>query len=421
MYGIVDCNNFYASCERVFQPNLRGVPIVVLSNNDGCVVARSNEAKALGIPMGEPVFKLKPLLEKYNIAIFSSNYALYGDMSRRVMSMLHDFIQEMEVYSIDECFLSLHGFQNYNLRDYGKNIINSITKGTGIPVSMGIAETKTLAKVASKYAKKYNGYEGVCIIDTEEKRIKALQQLSIGDVWGIGYRQQKKLEYYNIKTAFDFVQKKESWVKNILTVTGARTWKELNGIPVFSLEDYIPNKKSICTSRSFGDMLGDFETLMEAIANYAASCARKLRRQHSCASALQVFIQTNRFREDLPQLYQSQAISIPVATSSVSELIHYSRKILQNIYREGYLYKKAGVIVTDIVPENNIQLNIFDKCDRDKQQKVLNVLDRINLKYGPQLLKIASQGSGRKWKLKNEYISKQYTTNMNDLIQVVVK
>lgn len=191
MYGIVDCNNFYASCERVFQPNLRGVPIVVLSNNDGCVVARSNEAKALGIPMGEPVFKLKPLLEKYNIAIFSSNYALYGDMSRRVMSMLHDFIQEMEVYSIDECFLSLHGFQNYNLRDYGKNIINSVTKGTGIPVSMGIAETKTLAKVASKYAKKHKGYEGVCIIDTEEKRIKALQQLSIGDVWGIGYRQQK--------------------------------------------------------------------------------------------------------------------------------------------------------------------------------------------------------------------------------------
>ncbi len=371
--------------------------------------------------MGEPVFKLKPLLEKYNIAIFSSNYALYGDMSRRVMSMLHDFIQEMEVYSIDECFLSLRGFQNYNLRDYGKNIINSVTKGTGIPVSMGIAETKTLAKVASKYAKKHKRYEGVCIIDTEEKRIKALQQLSIGDVWGIGYRQQKKLEYYNIKTAFDFVQKKESWVKNILTVTGARTWKELNGIPVFSLEDYIPNKKSICTSRSFRDMLGDFETLMEAIANFAASCARKLRRQHSCASALQVFIQTNRFREDLPQLYQSQAISIPVATSSVLELIHYSREILQNIYREGYLYKKAGVIVTDIVPENNIQLNIFDKCDRDKQQKVLNVLDRINLKYGPQLLKIASQGSGRKWKLKNEYISKQYTTNMNDLIQVVVK
>ncbi len=420
MFAIVDGNNFYASCERVFQPGLRNVPIVVLSNNDGCIVARSNEAKALGFQMGEPIFKLEELVEKNNVAVFSSNYALYGDISRRVMSILHGFVQDMEVYSIDESFLSFHGFENYNLYEYGQKIVKTVTKGTGIPVSMGVAGTKTLAKVASKYAKKYKGYKGVCIIDSELKRIKALQQFDIGDVWGIGRRHQKKMEYYGIKTAYDFTQRSESWVRKLMTVTGVRTWKELQGIPVFGLESGVPDKKTIRTSRSFGEMIGDFDTLMEAVANFAASCARKLRAQHSCTSALQVFIYTNRFRTDLPQMYQSQIVTLPMATNDASELIHYARKALQNIYREGYLYKKAGVIVADLVKESSVQLNIFDERDRGKRQKLLNVMDVITQKYGPRLLKIATQGEGRKWKLKNEHISKRYTTNMDDLIEIVV-
>lgn len=418
MYSLVDCNNFFASCERVFQPNLRNVPIVVLSNNDGCVVARSNEAKALGIPMGEPVFKLTRLIEQHGIAVFSSNYSLYGDMSHRVMSILSQFVEDMEIYSIDEAFLSLKGFENYNLEEYGRNIVRTVTRGTGIPVSMGIAPTKTLAKVASKFAKKYKGYNGVCIIDTEEKRIKALKQFEIGDVWGIGRRYQKKLEYHSIRTAFDFTQKSESWVRNMMTVVGVRTWKELRGISAIDLEKVAPDKQTICTSRSFGEMIGDFDTLMESVANFTASCTRKLRTQRSCAGMLQVFIYTNRFREDLPQYYNSRIITLPTPTNDVTELIHYARLALKNVYKEGYQYKKAGVIVMDLVPQNNVQLNLFDERDRVKHEKVLKVLDEVHKKYGTKVLKVAAQGTGKKWALKSEYLSKQYTTNPDDFIEI---
>ena len=418
MYALVDCNNFFASCERVFQPNLRNVPIIVLSNNDGCVVARSNEAKALGIPMGEPVFKLAKLIEQHGIVVFSSNYALYGDMSHRVMTILSQFVEDMEIYSIDESFLSLKGFENYNLKEYGSTIVRTVTKGTGIPVSMGIAPTKTLAKVASKFAKKYKGYNGVCVIDNEDKRIKALKQFEIGDVWGIGRRYRKKLEYHGIKTAFDFTQKSESWVRNMMTVVGARTWKELKGISTIDLEKMAPDKQTICTSRSFGEMIEDFDTLKESVANFTASCARKLRAQRSCAGMLQVFIYTNRFREDLPQYYNSQIITLPTPTSDVAELIHYARLALKNIYKEGYQYKKAGVIVMDIVPRNCVQQNLFDERDRMKHEQVLEVLDKVHKKYGTRVLKIAAQGTGKKWALKSEYLSKQYTTNPDDFIEI---
>ena len=418
MYALVDCNNFFASCERVFQPNLRNVPIIVLSNNDGCVVARSNEAKVLGIPMGKPVFKLTRLIEQHGIAVFSSNYALYGDMSHRVMTILSQFVEDMEIYSIDEAFLSLKGFENYNLEEYGRNIVRTVTKGTGIPVSMGIAPTKTLAKVASKFAKKYKGYNGVCLIDTEEKRIKALKQFEIGDVWGIGRRYQKKLEYHGVRTAFDFTQKSESWVRNMMTVVGVRTWKELKGISTIELEKVVPDKQTICTSRSFGEMIEDFDTLMESVANFTASCSRKLRAQRSCAGMLLVFIYTNRFREDLPQYYNSQIINLPTATSDVTELIHYARLALKNIYKKGYQYKKAGVIVMDIVPGNSVQQNLFDERDRIKHEKVLEVLDGVHKKYGTRVLKVAAQGTGKKWALKSEYLSKQYTTNPDDFIEI---
>lgn len=418
MYALVDCNNFFASCERVFQPNLREVPILVLSNNDGCVVARSNEAKALGIPMGTPVFKVTRLIEQHGIAVFSSNYALYGDMSQRVMTILSQYVEDMEIYSVDESFLSLKGFDNYNLNEYGSKIVKAVTKGTGIPVSMGIAPTKTLAKVASKFAKKYKGYKGVCIIDNEEKRIKALKQFSIGDVWGIGSRYRKKLEYHGIKTAYDFTQKSESWVRKQMTVVGVRTWKELRGIPAIELDHVAPDKQTICTSRSFGEMIEDFDTLMESVANFAASCARKLRAQRSCAGILQVFIYTNRFREDLPQYDNSLMITLPTPTNDVAELIHYARLALKNIYKTGYQYKKAGVIVMDFEPQDSVQQNLFDERDRIKHEKVLEVMDKVHKKYGTRILKVATQGAGGKWSLKSEYLSKKYTTNPDDFIEI---
>lgn len=418
MYFLVDCDNFFASCERNFQPNLRGVPIIVLSNNDKCVVARSNEAKALGIPMGEAVFKLTGLIEKFGIAVFSSNYSLYGDMSARVMSILSTFVQDMIPYSIDEAFLSLEGYERYDLAKYGREIARTVTKGTGIPVSIGGASTKTLAKVASKYAKKYKGYQGVCLIDTEEKRLKALKEFPVGDVWGIGSRYQKKLEYYGVKTAYDFTLKSESWVRKMMTVVGVRTWKELKGISVIDLAKDDPDKKTIRTSRSFGEMVGEFEMLMEAVANFVASCARKLRKQSSCAGVIQVFITTNRYRSDLPQYFQSKLIELPTASNDVTELIYYARLALQAIYQEGYLYYKAGVIVADLVPANQVQQNLFDECDRGKHERILEVLDSVHRKYGTRVLKVAAQGNSKKWTLKSEYISKQYTTNPDDFIEI---
>lgn len=418
MYALVDCNNFYASCERVFQPNLRGVPIVVLSNNDGCVVARSGEAKALGIPMGEPIFKLSKLIEQHGIAVFSSNYALYGDMSHRVMMILGQFVEEMEIYSIDESFLSFNGYENYDLKEYGSTIVKAVTKGTGIPVSMGVAPTKTLAKVASKFAKKYKGYEGVCVIDSEEKRIKALKQFEISDVWGVGRRYQKKLEYYGIKTAYDLTQKSESWIKKQMTIVGVRTWKELRGIPAIELEPVNPAKQTICTSRSFGEMIEDFDMLMESVANFTAACACKLRAQRSCAGVIQVFVHTNRFREDLPQYYNSRIITLPTPTNDVTELIQYARLALRSIYKDNFKYKKAGVIVMDIVPQNSVQLNLFDERNRTKHEKVMEVLDEVHKKYGTRVLKVAAQGTGKKWALKSEYLSKQYTTNPDDFIEI---
>lgn len=267
----------------------------------------------------------------------------------------------MEIYSIDESFLSLKGFENYNLKEYGSTIVRTVTKGTGIPVSMGIAPTKTLAKMASKYAKKYKGYNGVCVIDNEEKRLKALKQFDIGDVWNVGSSYRKKLEYYGVETAFDFTQKSESWVRKMMTVVGVRTWKELRGIPAIELEKAASDKQTICTSRSFGELIEDFDTLMESVANFTASCARKLRAQRSCAGILQVFIYTNRFREDLPQYNNSQIITLPTPTSDVAELIHYARLVLKNIYKKEYQYKKAGVIVMDIVSQRCVQQNLFDK------------------------------------------------------------
>lgn len=416
MFGLMDCNNFYASCERVFNPSLNGKPIVVLSNNDGCVIARSNEAKELGIKMGVPAYQIKDVVQRCDVAVFSSNYTLYGDMSARVMTILSELAPSIEVYSIDEAFVDLSGIKD--LYALGTRIKDKVTQGTGIPVSLGIAPTKTLAKVANKFAKKYPAYKRLCIIDTEEKREKALKLFDIGDVWGIGRRQAAKLARQGVKTAYDFTQLPASWVRKNMTVVGERTWKELRGISCIDMETSPPPKRQICTSRSFGKMIEDLPTLSEAIATHASTCARKLREQKSYATSLMVFIHTNNFREDLPQYWKNTVVKLPVPTADTLDIVHYALAGLSKIFMEGYRYKKAGVIITEIT--GNAQLGLFDSVDRSKRDKLMQAIDKINGKYQHRI-KLAVQGNGREWKLKQEQLSGHYTTDINEIIIVKCK
>lgn len=423
LFALVDCNNFYCSCERVFNPLLRDKPVVVLSNNDGCVIARSNEVKAMGIKMGTPLYQIKDILEKNNVAIFSSNYNLYGDMSRRVMYLLSEFTPDFTQYSIDEAFLDLSGFgEGEKLIDYGKKIVRTVTKGTGIPVTMGIAPTKTLAKVASKYGKKYKGYGGVCLIDTEDKRIKALKGFDISDVWGIGRRNLEKLRYHGINTAWDLTQRSESFVRKLLSVTGVRTWKELQGESCISIEE-LPLKKSICTSRSFsGEGISDINKVEEAVANFAAECVRKLKEQRSCCSEITVFAYTSRFRTDVAHKCINKTVHFNVPTNDLQEIISTATYLLRLEWgNDGttFLYKKAGVIVWNITSDAAIQTNLFDSIDRGKRARLNAAIDAINRKNGHNTVKVAVQGTNDKsWHLKCEHISKQYTTNLDDVILV---
>lgn len=417
MVGLIDCNNFYASCERVFNPSLNGKPVVVLSNNDGCVIARSAEAKALGIPMGEPAYKLKNLIEANQVAVFSSNYVLYGDMSQRVMTTIAGLVPDMEIYSIDEAFVYFNGCENIDLNGVGTELVRKVKRNTGIPVSMGIAPTKTLAKMANKFAKKYKGYHSVCIIDTDDKREKALKGTDIGDVWGIGRQYRKKLDYHSIKTAYDFSQRPKNWVKREMGVVGERIWMELRGTPCITTENP-KSKQTICTSRSFGEKLTRPEQITEAVANFSASCAEKLRRQKSCCNVLIVFIHTNPFAPHQPQYYNQAVIQLPVATNDSTELIRYAKQGLISIFKEGYLYKKAGVTVAGIVPEMPFQANLFETKDRAKYQKAMEAMDILNMRYGRQKVKIATQGFDRKWRLKNERLSPCYSTCFKDILTI---
>lgn len=357
MFALVDCNNFYCSCERVFNPALRTSPVVVLSNNDGCIIARSNEAKAMGIAMGTPFYQVKDMLERNKVAVFSSNYTLYGDMSRRVMMLLSEFAPDVSQYSIDEAFVDLSGFGSGDmLREYGMKIVRAIGKGTGIPVTMGIAPTRTLAKVASKYGKRFKGYHGVCLIDTDDKRIKALQGLDVADVWGIGHRSVSKLNYYGVHTAYDLVLRSESWVRKMLTISGVRTWRELHGESCIDIEE-LPQKKSICTSRSFADEgLSELSHLEEAVANFASACSRKLKQQHSCCGAVTVFAYTSRFRTDVPRRAINHTSVMTVPTNDLRELVSTALDALRSQWPDDTCrFKKAGVIVWDICPDTAVQ------------------------------------------------------------------
>ena len=417
MYALIDCNNFYASCERVFDPALENKPIVVLSNNDGCVIARSNEAKALGIKMGEPAFKIRNIIYKHKVRAFSTNFALYGDMSSRVINTILDFSDNIEIYSIDEVFLDLSEFKPKNLFDIAVDLKHKIKKWTGIPVSIGIAKTKTLSKAANYIAKKIKKNKGVCIID-DYNRDTLLSQIPIGKVWGVGTRGNTFLNYHKLYTAQDLSKADLYWIKKYMTVTGEKMVKELRGIPCILMESIFKPKKSICTSRTFGNMVTDRRDLIGAIAMYTTRCAEKLRKQHSCANFAHIFICSNPFRDDLPQYICNKVIKFPFPLSDTGEILHYIIDIVKKIYKPGYHYKRAGVILGGLISDNAIQSNLFESINRSDRVKLQRSIDSINKKMGRDVVRYAIQGYKKSWILKQQQLSPCYTTRWSDLLSV---
>lgn len=382
MFGLVDCNNFFVSCERAFNPSLEGKPVLVLSSNDGCVISRSNETKALGVKMGQPFYQVRDLVRKHNITVFSTNFVLYGDMSHRVMRLLKEMVPSIEIYSIDEAFLDLDGFDDTRLRELVRRIVRSVRKGVGIPVSLGIAPTKTLAKVAARFAKTHAGYKGVCLIDDEPKRVRALQLTAIGDVWGIGRRLTRKLEAVGIRTAYDFTQMSPEWVRATMSVVGLRIWKELHGEPCIGFEDTPANKQQICV------------------------CGQ-----------IHLFIVTNRHRPDLPQCYESKIVRLPIPTDSTLELTAETDCALRQIFVPGYGYKRAGVILSDILPREGLQQYMFDEIDRTKHSRLMKTLDELNGLYGRHSVVTAAQGF-EPLTLHREHLSQRYTTEWDEILRV---
>ena len=430
MYGIIDCDNCYVSCERVFRPDLEGKPVVVLSNNDGCVVARSNEAKKMGIKAGTPYFQLAQQFPNQKIAVFSSNYELYGELTGRIVSLISQEVPAYFRYSIDECFIYLDGMEHLDLKKWGEDLHKKIKQYVGMPVSIGLAPNKTLAKMASHFAKKYQGYRHCCMIDSDEKRIKALKLYPIDEVWGIGRRYAAKLEAQGVKTAYDFAAHNGDWVKlTFNNIVIQRTWRELNG------EDCVPNeemakKKSICTSRSFNGMISDYDTLRTQVSNYAARCAEKLRQQKTVASIVGVFVNTNAFREDLAQYWNFQEQRLITPTSSSITIIETANEVLKKIYRQGYQYKKAGVLVMGIGADSPIQQDLFDiNAEQfEKMKRLDEVIDRINRMQGSETIVLGSQQYTRKDgkgkadvfanAIKHDYRSPNPTTRWSDVIKL---
>lgn len=416
MYALIDCNNFYASCERVFKPQLNGKPIVVLSNNDGCVVARSNESKALGVAMGVPIFQIQDLVKQHNIVVCSSNYVLYGDLSNRVMNLIKMFSPDVEVYSIDESFLKFNGYEKFDLHTIGKQMHHTVKKGVGIPISVGFAPTKALAKVANKIAKKFHQRcENVYVIDSDEKRIKALKWTKIEDVWGIGRQNAKRLKSIGVLNAYQFTQLNDAYVRKMFTVVSLRLKKDLEGIPTIEFEDIKP-KQGIATTRSFDVMMDKPEDLQERISTFATLGAEKLRSQKSNCELIQVFIYSNRFRPDLPQYSGYTTVKLPYPTSSTFIINKYAQIALKSIFKSGYNYKKAGVIIMGITQDETQQLSMFEYED-PKHKVLMNVLDKLNIKLGDKV-KFGGMDLKRKWKMKQTMLSPSYSTNLKDIITV---
>jgi DNA polymerase V len=419
MYALVDCNNFYASCERVFQPKLAGKPIVILSNNDGCIISRSDEAKALGIPMGAPEFKVRQELKEKNIHVFSSNYPLYGDLSHRVMKILEGFTPHVEIYSIDEAFLDFDGVKVADFHDYGIQMKGRIMKWLSIPVCVGFAETKALSKVANKIARKFPGQtKGVHVIDTEEKRIKALKWTKIEDVWGIGFRLKKKMKARNINTAYDFtLPQHEGFIKLVMGVTGLRLKMELEGKSVLELDDPAKDKKSIAITRMFKTKLTDFDAIKERISTFATVCAEKLRKQNSCCHSIIVLLIKDRHQNDNGRVYFSQMETLPFASNSSLTISNTAVAILKKLHEKGERYSKAGVIVTEIIPESQKQFHLFEE-ENPKHLKLMQVMDAYYKKTGERKIRLGNQDLQHTWKMRQDHLSNKYTTDFTEILEI---
>lgn len=419
--ALVDCNNFYVSCERVFNPKLVNRPVVVLSNNDGCAVARSNEAKSLGIKMGTPWFKLKELAHREGVAACSSNYALYADMSNRVMSILAHYSPRQEVYSIDECFLDLTGAPPADLQQRGREIRQRVGQWTGLPVCVGLAPTKTLAKLANHIAKRYPLFDGVCDLQAmlPAERDQWFSTLEVGEVWGVGRRLTPKLAEWGVHSVLDLMRADPARLRSRFSVMMEKTNRELNGEMCIELEAFSPPKQQIVSSRSFGIPVQDLQGLEEAVSLHAGRAAEKLRRQQSCASFVQVFIQTSPFHPRRPYYGNSFTLALPISTDDTMQISKIALSGLKPIYRAGYHYQKAGVMLSGIIPAAAVQPDLFAGRPDGRSKRVMKVLDGINRKLGRGTLHSARQGFTQPWHMKQEHKSPAYTTRWAELPEAV--
>ena len=414
--ALIDCNNFYASCERIFNPRLIGKPIVVLSNNDGCIITRSAEAKELGIKMGEPYFKAKKIIDKNNVRVFSSNYSLYGDISQRVMETLARFASDVEIYSIDEAFLGLNGFENYELNKYCGYIRRTIKQWVGIPVSIGVSSTKTLSKIANNLAKKNKEYDGVCILKSWFDINESLKLTPIEDVWGIGRRLSVFLKKYKINTAYDFTQLDKGWIRKNMGVVGEKIFLELCGVSCIELELIPSDKKSCCVSRSFSKPIERIGDLEESISSYGTRVTEKIREEGLVAESMSVFVLTNYFNRKEKQYSNSIKLQLPYPTNNSIKIVKRALEGIRKIYRKGYRYKKAGVILYGLTKAKQTR-GLLD-YDRESSDSIMNTMDRINERYGSSTIRLASEGIEKSWRMRRESVSPCYTTRFDDLVKV---
>jgi len=417
MIALADCNNFYASCERIFNPKIKNKPIIVLSNNDGCVIARSNEAKALGIKMGVPAFKIKKTIDNYNVCVFSTNFTLYGDFSQRVMSILSNNVSSIEIYSIDEAFMNLEGIPKK--KQFASKLQKKILTWTGIPISIGIAPNKTLSKVANYIAKKEID-NGVHILCTNKQIKEVLKIFPINKIWGIGNKLYQKLYNENINTAYELTQKSDKWIQNNMSITGLKMVKELRGEVCYNLINKAKPKKNIMTSRTFGKQINNFQELAQAISTYANICAEKLRQEGGCAKTIHIMIFTNPFKHKNQLNYSGKKkISLSNHTNDSLEIVSSSIKALKSIYRNGCFYKKGGVILSDIIPKSETQISLFgNSLDIIKREKLMLTIDKLNNNLGRGKIRLAVNGFEKNWGMKQKNLSPRYTTRINELLRI---
>ncbi|MCI2082980.1 MAG: Y-family DNA polymerase [Bacteroidales bacterium] len=417
MFALADCNNFFVSCERVFRPDLERSPVLVLSNNDGCVISRSNEVKALGVKMGVPVYQIRDAIERNHITVFSSNFTLYGDMSDRVHLTLLQMVPDIEIYSIDEAFLDLRGMENTDMDLLAKKISKTCRRNTGIPVSVGVAPTKTLAKIASKLCKTYPKLQGGCYMNRPEDIEKVLKKFPVNDVWGIGRKHNAFLSMLNIKSAADFAALNPEFVEKQFSITGLRTWRELHGEPCIGFTNEVPAKQQICSSRSFSKEIYELEPLCKQVSLFVSMVCEKLRKQGGVCNQAMVFVLTNRHRQNLPQQFEEKMVTFQVATDSTLEINAAIMKALPRLFRKGYGYKKAGVILSEISSGKAVQSALFDAVDHGKHGRAMKAMDYINAKEGKNKVAVASQDP-EGIRMNRNHLSPQYTTKWSDILVV---